>query len=119
MIVESREERHEPVFKALVHVNNQEECNIAKEICKKYSLPIWKDKCAFDWVDGGDVYLHYRDTGYDDYAFYVDIIDPDDFKEHDVVSMEEFEQLAEQLNPQYDGIDDILIKIKELNRMLN
>ena len=122
MVVESREERHEPVFKAVVHVTNQEECNIAKEICKKYSLPIWKDKCAFDWVDHGETYLFYENTGHNgvnEYEFYIDIIDPDDFKEHDVVSMEEFEQLAEQLNPQYDGIDDILSKIKELNRILN
>jgi hypothetical protein len=117
-----REQRHEPVFKAVVLVNNQEECDIAKEICKKYDLPIWEDSHAFDWVDHGETYLFYKNTshgGDDDYAFYIDIIDPEDLEERNVVSMQEFEQLAEQLNPQYDNIDDILIKMKELNRMLN
>lgn len=120
--MKNREERHEPVFKAVVHVTNQEECNVAKEICKKYDLPVWKDKHAFDWVDHGETYLFYKNTSHDTddcYEFYIDIIDPDDLEERNVVSMEEFEQLAEQLNPQYDSIEDILIKMKELNRILN
>jgi hypothetical protein len=119
--MKKREERHEPVFKAAVHVTNQEECDILKDLCIKYDLPIWNDVAAFDIVEHDDAYLFYTDAGHgdDDYCFYIDIIDPDDLEERNVVSMEEFEQLAEQLNPQYDSIEDILIKMKELNRILN
>lgn len=115
-------ENEYPVYNCAVHMKNQNDCDIAKEICKKYDLPIWKDKHAFDWVDHGETYLFYKNTsisGNDEYEFYIDVIDPDDLEERNVVSIEEFEQLADQLNPEYDSIEDILIKMKELNRILN
>jgi len=119
--MKKREQRHEPVFKAVVLVTNQEECNVAKNICKTYNLPIWEDESAFDYVDHEGVYLFYKDTGCNDdnYAFYVDILNHEDLEERNIVSIEEFEQLANELNPQYNSVDDILIKMKELNRMLN
>ena len=119
--MEKREERHEPVFESAVRVTNQEECDALKALCIKYDLPVWDEKNAFDMVDHKDAYLHYRDSSHadGDYCFYIDIVDDEFLDERDVVSVEEFEQLANDLNPQYDGIDDILSKIKELNRMLN
>ncbi len=117
--MEKRKQRNEPVFKAAVCVNNQKECNALKILCIKYDLPIWKGKEAFDMMDYDYAHLHYRDAGNDDYCFYIDIVDEDNLEELNIVSVEEFEQLANDLNPQYDGIDDILSKMKELNRMLN
>tara|TARA_R110000868_G_scaffold81734_2_gene231116 strand:- start:920 stop:1282 length:363 start_codon:yes stop_codon:yes gene_type:complete len=119
--MKNREQRHEPVFKSAVHVTNQEECDALKALCIKYSLPIWKDKCAFGILDHNDAYLFYANAGHghDDYCFYIDIRDDQELEEYDIVSVEEFEQLAEQLSPEYDSIDDILSKMKELNKILN
>lgn len=119
--MEKREQRHEPVFKAAVHVTNQEECDALKDLCIKYDLPIWDDKAAFDIVDHDDAHLFYTNAshGDDDYCFYIDIVDDDVLDERDIVSVEEFEQLAEQLSPQYDSIEDILSKMKELNKIIN
>lgn len=114
--MEKREQRHEPVFKAAVRVHNQEECDALKELCIKYSLPIWEDECAFAMVDYDDVYLYYADLTDCGWAFLIDSIDTEDFNE---VTMEEFEELADQLNPQYESVDDILSKMKELNNQLN
>jgi hypothetical protein len=119
--MEKREQRHEPVFKAAVQVHNQEECDALKKLCIKYSLPIWEDNCAFDIVDHNAAHLFYTNAGHndDDYCFYIDIVDDDVLDERDIVSVEEFEELADQLNPQYESIDDILSKMKELNKILN
>jgi hypothetical protein len=35
------------------------------------------------------------------------------------MSIEQFEALADDYNPQYKSVDDILSKIKELNNLLN
>jgi hypothetical protein len=117
--MEAKEKRNEPVFKAAVEVTNQKECNALKVLCIKYDLPIWRSKEAFDILDYDYAHLFYGNYADDDWGFYVDVKDSDEIEEFDVVSFEEFEQLANNLNPQYDGIDDILSKIKELNRMLN
>jgi hypothetical protein len=119
--MKKREKRHEPVFKAIVLVTNQTQCDAAKMVCKRHNLPIWKDKIAFQYVDHGDAYLHYRDTGHgdEDYAFYVDIVDREDLEQSNVVSIKEFEELANELDPQYDSVDDILAKMKEINNQLN
>lgn len=116
--MEKREQRHEPVFKAAVQVHNQEECDAMKELCIKYSLPIWEDACAFSMVDYKEVHLFYKGLGDDDddWCFYIDIMDDEDI---DIVTVEEFEELADQFNPQYNSVDDILSKMKELNNQLN
>ncbi|MFM7978607.1 MAG: hypothetical protein ACKPKO_04765, partial [Candidatus Fonsibacter sp.] len=70
-------------------------------------------------VDYEEVHLFYKNvdnSDHDDWCFYIDIIDVDDVNE---VTVEEFEQLADQLNPQYESVDDILSKMKELNNQLN
>lgn len=115
--MKKREQRHEPVFKAAVQVHNQEECDALKEICIKYSLPIWEDSCAFDMVeDGVDVYLYYDELTDCGWSFLIDTINTEDF---DSVTIEEFEELADQFNPQYSSVDEILSKMKELNNQLN
>jgi hypothetical protein len=112
----------EPVFKAIVLVNNQEECNVAKDICLKYSLPVWKDiEQGFKYMEYYDepTYLKYQNDGDKGYiGFYVDCLDEPQ-SNYNIVSIEEFEALAEELNPQDYNIDDILSKMKELNNLLN
>ena len=117
--MEAKEKRNGPVFKAAVEVTNQKECNALKILCIKYDLPIWRSKEAFDILDYDYAHLFYGNYENDDWGFYVDVKDEDEIEELDVVSVEEFEELANDLNPQYDGIDAILSKMKELNRMLN
>ena len=31
------------IFKAIVEVSHQLDCDIARNICEKYELPMWKD----------------------------------------------------------------------------
>ena len=117
--MEKREQRHEPVFKAAVEVHNQEECDALKELCIKYSLPIWEDDCAFDMVEYDEVHLFYKNVSHDeddDWCFLIDIMEDEDIN---IVTVEEFEELADQFNPQYKSVDDILSKMKELNNQLN
>ena len=114
-----------PIFKAAVLIESQEESDIAKDICLKYSLPVWKEiDLGFDWVDYGDdlpIYLYYdgkRDESEKSrVGFFVD--DMDDTDKYNIMSIEEFEALANTLNPEYDSIEDILSKLKELNNILN
>lgn len=115
-----------PIFRAIVEMYNQEDCDVAREICKKYSVPIWKNEgLAFDYVDYEDdpTYLQYqpkdRADDEDHIGFYVDNLDTKDEDDFDIVSMQEFEALAEDYNPQYKSVDDILSKLKELNNLLN
>ena len=114
-----------PIFKAAVLIESQEESDIAKDICLKYSLPVWEEiDLGFEWVDYGEdlpIYLHYDDEK-DEYeesrvGFFVDDMD---FKHnYNIMSIEEFEALANTLNPEYDNIEDILSKLKEINNILN
>lgn len=119
-----KEEQH-LINKAIVLVHNQEDCDVAREICLKYSLPVWEDiDNGFEYVDYDDepTYLQYqgKDSSRDDdsIGFYVDSVD-DDIDNYNIVSVEMFESLANNLNPIYNGIEDILSKIKELNNILN
>lgn len=123
----------DPIYKAIVLVHNQEDCDVARDICLKYSLPVWKDiDNGFEYVDYNDpdddnnddepTYLQYqgKDSSRDDdsIGFYVDSIE-DDIDDYNIVSIEEFEALANDLNPIYNSIEDILSKMKELNNILN
>jgi len=120
-------ELQHPIFKAIVEMYNQTHCDIAREICERYELPMWKDvSLAFDYVDYEDdpTYLQYRaeDGDKDQIGFYVDNLDNLDEEDKDdfnIVSIEEFEALAEDYNPQYKSMEDILSKLKELNNLLN
>lgn len=118
-----------PIYKAIVKVCNQEESNIAREICLKYSLPVWKDiDNGFEYIEYDDddddpIYLQYQDkdsrSDHDSIGFYVDSIDGKDEDDYKLVSIEEFESLANDLNPIYNDIEDILSKLKEINNILN
>lgn len=117
----------DPIYKAIVLVHNQEECDVARDICVKHSLPTWKDiAVAFDHVEYDEddpTYLQYQDdassSDEDHIGFYVDNIDDDDFDNYNIVSIEEFEALANDLNPIYNDMEDILSKLKEINNILN
>jgi hypothetical protein len=112
------------IFKAAVEVFNQEDCDVAREICERYELPVWNNiDLGFEYVDyegHGLTYLRYqtKEIAEDDdhIGFYVDNMDEDDYN---IVSIQEFEELANDYNPQYKSVDDILSKMKELNNLLN
>jgi hypothetical protein len=112
------------IFKAAVEVFNQEDCDVAREICERYELPMWKDvDYVFDYEgyeEHDAIYLKYQSkeqTINDErIGFYVDNMDEDDYN---IVSIQEFEELANDYNPQYKSVDDILSKMKELNNLLN
>lgn len=116
-------EEHQ-IFTAAVQISNQEECDIAREICERYELPMWKDvDFAFDYVDYENddfVYLKYSTYSEDEdcIGFYIDDIDEEN-DNLNIMSIEEFEALCEDYNPQYKSVDDILVKLKELNNLLN
>lgn len=116
----------DPIYKAIVLVHNQDECDVAREICLKHSLPLWKDlDKAFEYIEYDDepTYLHYQDkassSDEDHIGFFVDGLDGKSEDDYNLVSIEEFEALANDLNPIYNGIEDILSKLKELNNILN
>jgi hypothetical protein len=112
------------IFKAVVRVESQEDCNIAREICERYNLPVWKDvDLAFDYVDYEDddyTYLkHLKDNDDKDrIGFYIDNIDEED-QDLNIMSIEQFEALADDYNPQFKSVEDALAKLKELNNILN
>ena len=119
-------DKNHSIFKAAVEVYNQEDCDVAREICERYELPMWKDvSLAFDYVDYEDdpTYLHYQSkegAGDDDHiGFYVDNLDEKDEDDFNFISIEEFKELCEDYNPQFKSVDDILAKLKELNNILN
>ena len=115
-----------PIYKAIVLVHNQEDCDVAREIYVKHSLPTWKDiALAFDHVEYDDddpTYLQYQDKDSskddDSIGFYVDSVE-DDIDDYNIVSIEEFIALANDLNPIYNDMEDILSKLKEINNILN
>lgn len=114
------------IFKCIVEVLKQSDCDKLREVCERYELPMWKDvDHAFEYVDYEDedrsTYLKYEskeDASDEDHTgFYIDNVDDED--EYDIVSFEKFESLADDYNPQYKSVDDILAKLKELNNLLN
>jgi len=111
------------IFKTAVEVYDQEHCNKMKDLCERYNLPIWKEvEIGFEYMDDNeDQYLKYCDNANDKdrIGFYIDTLDDDQDDDLNIVSMQEFELLAEDYNPQYKSIDDILSELKELNNLLN
>jgi hypothetical protein len=113
------------IFKAIVQVDNQEDCDIAREICERYELPVWNDvTLAFKYVDYDDdsiIYLQHclEDSDKNHIGFYVDNLDGKDEDDYNVLSIEEFEALANDYNPQFDNMEDILSTMKELNNLIN
>ena len=111
------------IFKAAVEVYNQEHSDKLKDLCEKYELPIWKEvEIGFEYIDDNeDQYLKYSDNVDDDrrVGFYIDTLDEENDDHLNIISMEEFESLADDYNPQYKSVDDILAKLKELNNLLN
>ena len=113
-----------PIFKAAVEVYSQEHSDKLKDICEKYELPIWKEvEIGFEYIDDNDEdqYLKYCTNADDDLriGFYIDTLDEENDDHLNIMSMEEFEALCEDYNPQYKSVDDILAKLKELNNILN
>lgn len=105
------------VFKCAALVENQADADKAKRICIDNNLPIWDRRDAFD-------ILNYDENNYIFFSgnnhFYVDCIDPDDYEDSEIVSLTQFQTLAENYSSHlYQSIDDILSKIKELNNLLN
>jgi hypothetical protein len=112
-----------PIFKAAVEVYNQEHSDKLKDLCEKYELPIWKEvELGFEYMaDDEDQYLKYCENNVDDrrVGFYIDTLNEEDDDHLNIMSMEEFESLADDYNPQFKSVDDILSKLKELNNILN
>lgn len=110
-----------PIYKSAVLMKNQKECNQAKKLCIKYELPIWEEKNAFDIAKGHKNYLFFYQNLYDNgYHFYVDILADYELTPLNIISLEEFEALCEELSPQAEqDINDIISTIKELNNLLN
>jgi hypothetical protein len=117
-------DQHHSIFKAAVEVYNQSDCDKLKDLCEKYELPIWKDvEIGFEYMgDEEDQYLKYCPTNANDkdrIGFYIDTLDEENDEHLNIMSMDQFESLAEDYNPQYKSIDDILSTLKELNNLLN
>jgi len=110
-----------PIFKAIVTMYDQADCDIAREICERYELPVWNNiELGFDYVDYDDddpIYLHYQTKekadDNDHIGFYVDNMEEEDIDNYNIVSMEEFEALAEDYNPQFKTIEEILTLFKQ------
>ena len=113
-----------PIFKAAVEVYDQTHSDKLKDICERYELPIWKEtELGFEYIDDidEDQYLKYC-TNADDkdrIGFYIDTLDEENDEHLNIMSMEEFEELADNYNPQFKSVEDALSKIKELNNILN
>ena len=111
------------IFKAAVEVYDQEDCNKMKDLCERYNIPIWKEsEIGFEYMDDDeDQYLKYCENISDDrrVGFYIDTLDQDEDGDVTIMSMDQFELLADDYNPQYRSIDDILSTLKELNHILN
>ena len=112
-----------PIFKAAVEVYDQTHSDKLKDICERYELPIWKEvELGFEYMaDEDDQYLKYIENNDDDrrVGFYIDTLNEEDDDHLNIMSMEEFEALADDYNPQFKSVDDALSKIKELNNILN
>lgn len=117
-----------PIFKAIVMVEDQSDCDVAREICERYELPMWKDvTCAFEYIyydEDRPTYLQQQSkeqcVGDEDrIGFFVDNITDIENDHFNIVTMKEFEALCEDYNPQFKNMEDILSKMKELNNLLN
>lgn len=114
-----------PIYNYAVHMKNQNDCDLAKKLCKKYSLPIWDRSDAFDYA-GSESYLFCYDNNdgggnINEYDFYVDRLSESELEEKglNIVSIEQFEELAMELIPEYESVEDILHKLREINYVIN
>lgn len=114
------------IYKSIVLVHNQEDCDVARDICLEHSLPVWEEiDLGFEYIEEDDddvsLYLRYREDDRDESytGFYVNNLDDKSEDDYNLVSIEEFESLANDLNPIYNDMDDILSKLKEINNILN
>ena len=107
------------VYNVAVLMNNQEECDYAKELCLKYELHIWQRHDAFDYA-GHYTYLFYYAEG-NKMIFYVDVLENCDFEDKGltIITIGEFETLAQEIHSIYSNMDDIIAKLKELNHIIN
>jgi hypothetical protein len=110
------------IFEAAVKVKNQEECDVLRKICETHSLKLYSDPDqGFNylpgWInyDADNIYFFWSDI--DDGYFYIDEVE--DTYEYNIISSKEFEQLAENFNPVYNNIDEILNMLNEINKTLN
>ena len=115
-------DKQHTIFKCIVQVDNQQDCDRLRDICEKYELPMWKNvEEAFRYVDYDDednpTYLQYDELEDDRLGFYIDCVDDED--DFNIISITQFEEQAEDYNPQFKSVDDILVKLKELNNLLN
>lgn len=114
-----------PIFKAIVMVEDQSDCDVAREICERYELPMWRNVTrAFEYVyydEDRPTYLQHseQDSDEDQIGFFVDNIEDIEDKNLNIVTMKEFEALCDDYNPQYKNMEDILSTLKELNNLLN
>lgn len=106
-----------PIYKSAVLMEDQSECDLAKDLCIKYDLPIWEEKNAFQFQQGHKNYFFFYTRNGENH-FYVDILDIDEITDFNLISLEDFEVLCEELAPEQD-IDEIISKIKELNNIVN
>lgn len=105
-------------------MRDQHDCDMAKKLCKKYSIPIWGRSDAFAYA-GDESYLFCCDgdsSTINEYDFYVDSLTESDLEDRglNTVSIQRFEELAIELNtPEYESVEDIINVMKELTQSLN
>jgi len=108
-----------PIYKSAVLMYDQAECDFVRDLCIKYELPIWQEDNAFDIVRDHDNYLFFYINEFSkEYHFLVDILADHELNNVNVILLEDFEALCEDLNPEED-ITDIISRIKELNNIVN
>lgn len=108
------------IFKTIVEVENQSDCDELRNICENHELPMWTNiDHAFAYMgdDSDKIYLQYQSkketTNEDHVGFFVDTAEDYVKNNFNIVSIQEFEELAKDYNPKYDSIDDILTLFKQ------
>jgi hypothetical protein len=115
------------IFKAAVRVHNQEESDVVEQLCKKYSLPIWKGDNPFEYLSRWsidfplpNIYFYFnRKLSDENNGFIVNPLDSAEVKEYNIVFLEEFKKLAKDYTLEYETIDEIINKLNEINKILN
>jgi hypothetical protein len=111
-------EKNHPIYNAVVPVFDQRDCDKARRICEKYSIPTWVDKEAgFEYVDNQNIptYLQYNlnELEEDYIGFYISLLEKPEGS-FNIVSIEEFKELAKTFNQEEDDtIESIIAMFKE------
>lgn len=106
------------VFKSAAIINNQKEADKAKQICINNELPTWKREDAFN-IDNSDDEVNYLLLGDVDgrRQFYIDMFDEEDLEDLDVISLTDFQALAEDYScGEFESIEDILAVFKQVTK---